>query len=112
MIKVYIAMPYGDANTEEQRLYNTEKAMAVWHTLADAGLIPFCPHLFHFLHEFRPRDRNHWLAQSCAWVESCDCVLALGDSEGVNAEAARALSLKKPVFRLISDLGAAYGYEI
>lgn len=112
MIRVYIAMPYGDHNTLEQRHYNTVKAMAVWHTLADAGFAPFCPHLSHFLHEYRNRDRMHWLAQTASWVDVCECVLALGESDGVKEEVARALSQKIPVFRTLGDLGAAYGYEV
>ena len=113
MIRVYIAMPYGDYNTLEQRQYNTEKAMAVWHTLADAGFAPFCPHLSHFLHEFRNRPRERWLAQSISWVSVCDCVLALGEeSEGVRMEINLALSLNKPVFRMLGSLADAYGMEV
>ena len=113
MIKVYIAMPYGDHNTlEQRRQHNTENAMAVWHTLANAGFAPFCPHLSHFLHEYRNRDRTHWLAQSAQWVDACDCLLALGESEGVTMEVNRALSLRKPVFRMIGSLGDAYGMEL
>ena len=76
MIKVFIAMPYGDHNALEQRLSNTGKAMDVFTLLADAGFAPFCPHLSHFIHERNSRDRMHWLAQTSAWVIACDCLLA------------------------------------
>lgn len=112
MIRVYIAMPYGDHNSLEQRQRNTDAAMRVWHLLADAGFAPFCPHLSHFLHEFSNRERMHWLSQTAAWIEPCDCVLALGESEGVDDEVSRAFSMGKPVFRIISDLGDAYGMDI
>lgn len=112
MIKVFIAMPYGDDNTLEQRQYNAEKAMDVFTTLADAGFAPFCPHLSHFLHERHPRDRFHWLAQSSAWVPVCDCILALGESEGVNGEISVALANGMPVFRMIGALTDAYGMEV
>ena len=113
MIRVYIAMPYGDHNDLATRQYRTEQSMAVWHTLAAAGFAPCCPLLSHFLHEFRPKPREHWLAQSLSWVDVCDCVLAIGDpTEGMQAEIARALSQQKPVFRMFGTLGDAYGMEI
>ena len=112
MIRVSIAMPYGDDNDLATRQYRTEQSMAVWHTLSAAGFAPFCPLLSHFLHEFRPRTREHWLAQSASWVDVCDCVLALGDSEGIRMEVALALSQKIPVFRMIGALGDAYGMEL
>lgn len=113
MISVYIAMPYGDHNSLERRQKNAEKAMAVWHTLADAGFAPFCPHLSHFLHEFRNRERSSWLCQTLHWVDKCDCVLAVGEeTEGVQAEIARAWSQGKPVFKTFGDLGQAYGMEV
>ena len=112
MIKVFIAMPYGDHNTLEQRQYNAEKAMDVFTTLADAGFAPFCPHLSHFIHERNPRERRHWLSQTSAWVTASDCVLALGDSEGVNAEVNLALANKMPVFRTIGALLDAYEMEV
>ena len=112
MIAVYIAMPYGDHNTLEQRQYNTEKAMGVWHTLADAGFMPFCPHLSHYLHEFRNRPRKHWPTQTMLWLERCDCVLVMGESEGVKAEVQRAHHLGKPTFHTFSDLGSAYGMDV
>ena len=112
MIKVFIAMPYGDHNTTEKRLQNTEQAMDVWTTLADAGFAPFCPHLSHFIHERCPRDRTHWLAQTSAWVASCDCLLASGESEGVLGEVKLAVVHSMPVFRSIKALADAYKMEI
>lgn len=112
MIRVYIAMPYGDDNSEEIRLANTRRAMDRWTALADSGFAPYCPHLSHFLHERHPRGRMHWLAQTAAWVTACDCVIAFGDSEGVRQETGLALANKMPVFRRMEDLAEAYGLEI
>lgn len=105
-------MPYGDDNTEEQRQYNAEKAMDVWTLLADAGFAPFCPHLSHFIHERAPRPRMHWLAQTASWVDVCDCLLQLGETEGVIQERNRALAMGKPVFQTIGALADAYGMEV
>ena len=112
MITVFIAMPYGDDNSAEVRKLNTDKAMAVWHTLADAGFLPFCPHLSHFLHEYRARPRKEWLMHAMLWLEKCDCVLTFGNSEGVSGEVRRAHLLGKPVFTMYGDLASAYGMEI
>lgn len=112
MIRVFIAMPYGDDNDLGVRQSRTEESMEVWHRLSGAGFYPFCPLLSHFLHEYMPRPRDHWLAQSSSWVDVCDCVLALGVSEGIALETNRALSQKKPVFRSIESLGMAYGMEV
>ncbi len=113
MIHVFIASPYGDHNDLATRKANVEASMALWHRLADAGFAPFCPLLSHFLHEYSPRPRAHWLAQSLAWVERCDCILAIGESsEGMAREILRARIESKPVFLSVEALGAAYGMEI
>jgi nucleoside 2-deoxyribosyltransferase len=113
MISVFICMKYGDHNTLELREYNTKAAMAVWHTLRAAGFAPYCPHLSHYLHEFRPCERQQWLNQGLHWLERCDCVIVFGDeTEGMAAEVKRAYMLGKPVFRTFGDIGSAYGVEV
>ena len=113
MIHVFIASAYGDHNDLATREANTKAAMTIWHRLADAGFAPFCPLLSHYLHEYNPRSRQHWLAQSLAWVERCDCVLAIcNPSDGMRREMNRALADCKPVFRSIEALAEAFGMEI
>lgn len=114
MIRVFIAAPYGDPDCVDAstRLQNTREAMKAWHILADAGFVAFCPHLSHFLDEYKARPRSEWLQQSAAWVEVCDCVLAFDRSEGVEAEVSLAHSLGIPVFDSLDDLGRAYGRSL
>lgn len=109
MTTVFIAMPYGDHNDLATRESNTKAAMSVWHQLADYGFLAYCPHLSHYLHEACFRSRSFWLANSVAWLEKCDCVLAIGESDGVKREIVRAWSLGKPVFRTMKELCDCYG---
>lgn len=113
MISVYICMPYGDHNTPEQRLYNAQAAMRVWHVLASAGFAPYCPHLSHYLHELKPQKRELWITHCLHWVHKCDCVLVFGEkTDGMRMEIANAWQANKPVFRTFGELGAAYGMEV
>lgn len=125
MISVYICLPYGDHNSPEQRLANTQRAMQLWHELADsravssceanrrtytAAFAPFCPHLSHFLHEYKPRPRHEWLRHCLYWVQHCSCLLAIGEpTEGMQLEIFHARELGKPVFRTVQELVRAYG---
>ena len=111
MIRVFIASPYGDHNDLPTRTRHTEESMEIWHRLSAAGFTPFCPLLSHFLHEFKARPREHWLGQSLAWVGSCDCLLAIGNSEGVRLEVASAHRQHIPVFRSVESLTEAYGIK-
>lgn len=113
MITIFICMQYGDDNDLETRRCHAEHAMRVWHILADAGFQPYCPLLSHFLHELSPRPRKHWLAQSRAWVDKCDCLLVVGlITEGMKQEIADAHFSHIPVFGSIDQLAAAYGMEV
>lgn len=92
---VYIAGPY----TKPDPAVNTARAMEVWHTLADAGLVPFCPHLSHFLHIARGRPYEEWLAHDIAWLKKCDVLLRMpGESSGADGEVDVANSEGIPVF--------------
>lgn len=131
MLSVFICMPYGDHRSAEQRLFNAEKAMDAWCTLARTGEIsPYCPHLSHFLAE---RDRSNWeqqggiksfglihredwLAFSQYWLAKCDCILVLthsgfGITEGMELEIKYANELRIPVFETYGGIGQAYGIE-
>ena len=113
MIYVYIASAYGDHNDLATREVNVKASMAIWHRLADAGFAPYCPLLSHYLHEYSPRERHHWIVQSLEWVSCCDCVLAIGEvSQGMRQEMIRARMADKPVFRSVEALAEAYGMII
>lgn len=112
MIYVYVCSKYGDHNDLATREANVKASMDAWHQLVDAGFVPYCPLLSHFLHEHKPRERLVWLTQALYWVDKCDCLLVLGEmSQGVRGEIVRARSRGIPVFYSFEELYRAYGVK-
>lgn len=108
-IYVYIAGPYDDSDCLAIREQRVEIAMHWWHVLVDAGFVAFCPHLSHYLKEFKDRPRADFLGQSIAWLDKCDCLLRLpGESPGSDQEVAEMQRLARPVFHSIEELIKAY----
>ena len=109
MIYVFIAGPLNDSAPIGEREANVQQAMAVWHRLCDAGFIPYCPHLSHFLNRHTWRPRNEWLVHSLRWLDKCDCVFRLpGESSGSDQEVIRARMDGKPVFTSIDVMKEVY----
>lgn len=103
--RIYIAGPYSNAPEA-----NVNRAMAAWHALADAGFVPFLPHLSHYLHLHRQRDYQEWLAHDLQWLALCNAVLRLpGDSPGADVECLYAVERAVPVFHSVEALVQAFG---
>lgn len=106
---VFICMPYGDDIELRLREARTAEAMDIWHKLTDYGFRAFCPHLSHFLHEYRNRPRLAWLSHALFWLDRCDCLLAIGEpTAGMKEEIRVARATGKPVFTSTADLIATY----
>jgi hypothetical protein len=103
--RIYIAGPYSG-----NPLPNVRRAMDAWHALADAGFVPFIPHLTHYLHLHRQRPYEDWLAHDLAWLSTCNAVLRLpGPSPGADLECVRAVELAIPIFDSMETLFKAFG---
>lgn len=105
-LRVFISGPYS-APTPEGVLKNTRKAMAMALTLLRQGMVPYCPHLSHFLEETaREQGRSvpyeTWMAQDEEWLRVCDVLFLLGPSPGADKEVSLANELGIEVF---TDLG-------
>ena len=93
---VYIAGPY----THPDPVSNTRRAVDVFNTLLDTGLIaPLCPHLSILLDFARPRPVEEWYAYDLHVLRRCDAVYQMsGTSSGADKEVAFAEHLGIPVF--------------
>lgn len=102
-MKVYIAGPY-TADTPEQVQDNVNCAVDLANDLLDAGHIPFCPHLTHYLHQRRHREYEAWCCYDLVWLISCDALLRMpGPSPGADRETRFAIHLGIPCFASLSD---------
>ena len=101
LARVYIAGPYTVGDPQA----NVNRAIDAWHAFADAGFIPFCPHLSHYLHVHRHRQYAEWLRHDLQWLALCDAVLRLpGESFRADSEVAFAVENRIPVFASIDEL--------
>lgn len=99
-MRVYIAAPY----TAPDQAENVRNAIVAFLQLADAGHVPFCPHLYHFLHMFSPREYAYWMRQDIAWLDVCEVLVRLpGNSKGADTEEARARARGIPVFYSVGE---------
>lgn len=107
-IRAYIAGPYS-APTPEAVERNVWAAIDAWHKLRDAGFVPFCPHLSHYLEARRPRRYEDWMEWDSKWLDACDIVVRIGGaSPGAEREVAQAHEAGMAVYSLdeaIRDLG-------
>ena len=107
-LKIYIAGPYS-ADSEEKIMKNVWKAIDAGIKLWKMGHYPYIPHLTHWIDE---RSKNIGVKMSyeeyrnwdAPWLDFCDAVLHLGNSNGANAEVRRALQTGKPVFKSIREI--------
>lgn len=94
-IKVYVAGPY----TTGDVAVNVRNAIEAGNELADAGFVPFVPHLVHFWHMVYPRPYEFWTDWDNQFLPHCDALLRLpGESSGSDAEVVLAESNGIPVF--------------
>ncbi len=94
MSTVYVAGPYSsDPET------HTRTAIEAGQRIADAGAVPFVPHLYHFWHQQIPGGYEQWMRLDLAWLSKCDALVRLpGESPGADREVAEAERLGLPVF--------------
>lgn len=99
-MRVYISGPYTGNETT-----NVKRAMDAWNVLADLGMHPFCPHLYHFLHFTRERTYEEWMNQCLEWVKASEVIYRIGgESKGANIECSLAVDLNIPVFNSLVKL--------
>ncbi len=95
MKRIYIAGPYTGGETT----LNVRIAVEAGQRIADAGAIPFVPHLYHLWHLLIPGPYEQWMRFDLAWLEKCDALVRLpGESPGADREVAEAERLGLPVF--------------
>ena len=100
MLRVYIAAPY--TSDPEQ---NVRVAIGMADMIADLGLAPFVPHLYHFWDRQHPHEYLFWIVQTLHWVEVCDGLIRIpGHSPGADQEVMFAMKLGKPVFYSFQEL--------
>jgi hypothetical protein len=102
-IRVYIAGPYSNGDTEdlEGRGKNVDDAIEVAELLSGIGFVPFIPHLTHFWDLRFPHPYGFWIEQDMEWLKLCDIVVVLpGDSHGVDMEIEAANQFGIPVLLL------------
>jgi len=98
---VYIAGPYTNGDVEQ----NVEAAIVAADKLAQAGFLPYVPHLSHYWHLRFPHDYEFWMERVIEWLKKCDYVLRLpGDSPGADRETELAIRFGKMVFFSIGHL--------
>lgn len=98
--KVYVAGPY----THGDVAANVRCAIRAGDAIADAGGVPFIPHLTHFWHLLHGHDHAFWIEQDLAWLRCCDALLRLpGLSIGADQEVLEAERLGLPVFRVLAQ---------
>ena len=97
---VYIAGPY---TGNEGR--NVRHAMAVASNLMASGLVPYVPHLSHFMDIVFPHDYEEWIAYDLEWLRVCDVLLRLpGESTGADRETKQAEEWGIPVYYSLQEL--------
>lgn len=103
-VKVYIAGPYSSGDVGE----NVHNAMLTADRILDAGLIPYCPHLWHYQHIMTPRPQSEWLGLVMEWISMCNCIIRMpGDSAGADLEVDYAKQCGLRVYHHLHDLLAA-----
>ncbi len=113
-LKVFIAGPYTpsdsdlhDASRVAHR--NTIKAIKAGIKLIERGHIPFIPHLTHFIHleTEKPLPAEFYYRYDMVWLQHCDALLYLGNSEGANKELQKAKELGLEIFYSIEKVPEA-----
>jgi len=108
-MRIYIAGPYS-ADTEEEMLANTNKAIDAGVAIYYKGHVPYIPHLFHFVSK-RHGDMC-WADYMCIgiqWLKKCDAILYLGSSKGADIELHLARKWGLKAFNSIDEIPDSVG---
>ncbi len=92
-MRIYVAGKY---QGEVKR--NVSAACEAGLELIRAGYDPFIPHLAHYIGGDIPEER--WKKWGLNWLSSCDGMVVLSNSPGVEREIKRAEELDIPIFTL------------
>jgi hypothetical protein len=111
-MKIYVAGPYS-APSEDERLRNVRRAIAIAMNLRIRGHEPFIPHLTHYvdLHaravgiEF---DYESYMAWDRAFQGVCEGFYYMGPSPGADRELARAKELGQRIFMTMDEVPLAH----
>jgi len=106
--RVYVAGKYS-AETDSERLANTERAMEVGIHLWHKGYAPFIPHLSHFTDALAnrlglPLVYKDWLAWDDCFQETCHVFFYDSMSTGADREHINARLMGQPIFRHLDDV--------
>lgn len=94
---VYLAGPLLGAG--EPASQNIAAAIHDAQRIADAGYVPFIPHLYFFADMVAPRPLDHWYRLDRAWLEKCGALVRRpGSSAGADLEEGWAEDLRIPVW--------------
>lgn len=97
-LKVYVVGPYS-AEDEADVEHNVDAAIRMGEHIAEAGLVPFIPHLFHFWGRCYPHEYEFWMDQVMEWMLMCDVLIRLpGVSPGGDREEAVAKRMGMKVY--------------
>lgn len=106
-MKIYVSGKFsGD------QIVNVAAAIDAAETLANAGAIPFVPHLS-ITWQLRHNHNYEWWIKWCLqWVTACDALVRLpGDSPGADEEVAAARELGIPVYYGLEEALVALGEQ-
>lgn len=108
-LKIYVAGKYS-ANTEQERLDNTNKAIDMGVKLAQKGHIPFIPHLTHYfdmraVEQGVSFDWDWYMDYDNVWLHDCDALFCLSISKGVDIELSVARDMNIPIYYSLDEIG-------
>lgn len=92
---VYIAGPYTGGDPR----INVIKAIDAAEKVAEAGYVPYIPHLNHVWDSIHPHDYEFWMDQGAEFLVRCDTVIRLpGESPGADREIDMAKKMQIKVY--------------
>ena len=97
--RIYVAGNY-NADNVIKVLNNIKRGTQVCVDLLKKGYIPFCPWIDYQFHWFGNLTIDDYYRYSIGWLEVCDCICILQNSEnskGTQAEIKKAKELNIPV---------------
>jgi len=107
-LKIYIAASYS-ADTEEERIRNTEAVIDIALVLFQKGHFPYIPHLTHWVDKWAKKTKaamewEDYMRWHRPWLEACDAFLYLNSSKGADMELKMAKDLGKTIFYSIEEI--------
>lgn len=92
---IYIAGPYTGGDPR----INVIKAIDAGEKVAEAGFVPYIPHLNHVWDHIHPHDYEFWMDQGAEFLTRCDAVIRLpGESPGADREVDMAKKMQIKVY--------------